>query len=67
MMKNVVVGLPPTAPPQVEDAGGGWDWRGTASDARRRVLGGQKGVAEVEKKTPRQDIEKSRGGAEVSF
>jgi hypothetical protein len=31
------------------------------------VLGGQKGVAEVEKKTPRQDIEKSRGGAEVSF
>ncbi len=56
MLKNVVVGLPPTAPPQVEDAGGGWDWRGIASDARRRVLGGQKGVVEVEKKTPRQDI-----------
>jgi hypothetical protein len=36
-------------------------------DAQRSVLGGQKGVAEVEKTTPRQDIGKSRGGAEVSF
>jgi hypothetical protein len=32
-----------------------------------RTPGGPKGVAEVEKKTPRPDIEKSRGGAEVSF
>jgi hypothetical protein len=30
------------------------------------VLGGQKGVAEVEK-TPRLDIKKSRGGVVVSF
>jgi hypothetical protein len=30
------------------------------------MLGGQKGEVEVEKKTPRQDIEKSRGGAVAS-
>jgi hypothetical protein len=30
-------------------------------------MGGQKGVVEEEKKIPRPDIGKSRGGAEVSF
>jgi hypothetical protein len=31
------------------------------------VLGGQKGVAEVEKTTPRQDIGNPHGGSEVFF